>query len=217
MRWEQDLIRDIRFNDQRDDLDFDWSNTLFSDLPKYNVTVRDIQGTDFSLEDRTSLLEVINRMKDREQLKCIVEIGVENNLQGLTSTSVFLNNKPDDCVYLGVDLRDLKHLDDPAKNIYTVATPSQSYPAIHHILDKLGVDKIDILFIDGWHSINQLLYDWEYTSRLADHGIVGFHDTAYHPGPYYFVNNLNTQKWNVIPNAATSQNDWGIGWAWKKQ
>jgi hypothetical protein len=217
MRWKQDLVKDIRFGDGRDDMDFDWPGGAFPDLPFHKVTVRDIEGTDFSVNNRASLIEVINFKKDHEQLRCIVEIGVENNLQGLTSTSVFLKHKPDDCIYLGIDLRDLKQLDNPEKNIYTVATPSQNYPAIHHILDKLQVGKIDILFIDGWHSINQCLYDWEYTSRLADHGIVGFHDVAYHPGPYYFINNLNKNRWNVNTNAVKDPNDWGIGWAWPTQ
>ena len=221
MKWEQDLVRDIRFGDDRDDLDFDWGGQAFPDLPKYNVTVRDIEGTDFSKFDRGLLTEQILGYQMMRPLKCIVEIGVENNETGLTSTSVFFENKLKDCIYLGIDVLDRKHLDNPLENIYTIQTYSQSYPAVHKILDELGVDKIDILFIDGWHSINQVLYDWEYTTRLAENGLVGFHDTAYHPGPYYFTHALDPNKWEVTPNLLQSfgtnvENDYGIGFARRK-
>jgi hypothetical protein len=47
--------------------------------------------------------------------------------------------------------------------------------------------------------------------------MVGFHDTQWHPGPKLFMEALDTNKWNVIPNAVTdNERDWGIGFAWPK-
>ena len=42
--------------------------------------------------------------------------------------------------------------------------------------------------------INQVLADWEYTNLLADGGIVGFHDTSCHPGPYNFIKALDNSS-----------------------
>ena len=77
-----------------------------------------------------------------------------------------------------------------------------------------GVIKIDFLFIDGWHTINQVKRDWEFTKFLSANGIVGFHDTSCHPGPKRFLEALDTEKWNVIPNTCPA--DWGIGFVWAK-
>lgn len=225
MQWETDLVKDIRFFNISDDFDSVWQGndypalqpSLFPEMPRYNVTVLQKEGSDFSAANRQALREKLNVLKEQGKLNVILEIGAENNASGLTSTSEILRVKPDNCIYLAVDLRDLSQLNNPEKNIHTLQAYSQSWPAIHRKLDELGVDKIDFLFIDGWHSINQVLYDWEYTVRLADHGIVGFHDTAYHPGPFYFVNYLDKTKWNVVENAVSYEpNDYGVGFAWKK-
>jgi len=59
-----------------------------------------------------------------------------------------------------------------------------------------------------------VLIDWEYTELLSQDGIVGFHDTSAHPGPYWFMKNLNTEKWNVEENVCPA--DHGVGFASKK-
>ena len=46
----------------------------------------------------------------------------------------------------------------------------------------MGVGVIDLLFIDGWHSVNQCANDWHYTDMLSDNGVVILHDTNSHPG-----------------------------------
>jgi hypothetical protein len=58
------------------------------------------------------------------------------------------------------------------------------------------------------------LRDWEYTNLLTDNGIVGFHDVSCHPGPYYFVKNLNRDKWLVGENCCPY--DWGVSFVSKK-
>jgi hypothetical protein len=108
-------------------------------------------------------------------------------------------------------------LDDTEKNIYTIKTSSSNIEQVMDFIRSKGVDKIDYLFIDGDHSINQVLTEWEYTQWLADEGIVGFHDTAVHPGPHMFVKYLNRDEWEVIENACSdNDNDYGVGFAWRK-
>ena len=76
--------------------------------------------------------------------------------------------------------------------------------------------KVDFLFIDGWHSINQVLDDWKFTEFLADGGVVGFHDTNCHPGPMLFVDNLNPDKYDIEKCCTTWMVDYGISFVSRK-
>ena len=218
MRWREDLVKDIRFYDYRDDLDWPFVDKQFcfenTNLPVLQLRSRDLE--DFSFHNQMSLLSRLLSVK--KNCRCIVEIGVDRNKKfNNTSTSIFLNNKRDDTHYLGIDITDKTHLNNIDLNIHTVQTRSEHIDVVMEKLNSMDVDKIDFLFIDGWHSINQVLVEWEYTKLLSDTGVVGFHDTAYHPGPYFFINNLNQDKWNVMSNScADIKDDYGIGFAWKK-
>jgi predicted O-methyltransferase YrrM len=218
MKWEEDLVKDIRFNDYRDDLDWPFVDKRFcfeeTGLPMLPSRSRDLE--DFSVHNQMSLLPRFLSIK--ENCRCIVEIGVSRSKRfNNTSTSIFLNNKRDDTHYLGIDIEDKTYLNNIDLNINTIQTRSEHIDVVMEKLNSMGVDRIDFLFIDGWHSINQVLAEWEYTKLLSDTGVVGFHDTAYHPGPHFFINNLNQDKWNVMSNAcADIINDYGIGFAWKK-
>jgi predicted O-methyltransferase YrrM len=143
----------------------------------------------------------------------LFEIGVCRNASQ-SSTHTIIKNVPSDGVYLGVDLDDKTFLNDASKGIHTIKTSSSNYDEVVNRLTSLGVKTLDFIFIDGWHSINQVLKDWEYTKLLSDGGVVGFHDTRLHPGPHYFINNLNRDKWEVHSNLCP--NDWGLGYCRRK-
>jgi len=81
-------------------------------------------------------------------------------------------------------------------------------------IKSIGIKEFGFIFIDGWHSINQCLDDWEYTNILQSDGVVGFHDTSCHPGPAAFVKALNKDMWEVEENLTPE--DYGIGFAWQK-
>ena len=81
-------------------------------------------------------------------------------------------------------------------------------------IKEFGVTNFGFIFIDGWHSINAVLTEWDYTQLLAQDGIVGWHDTTQHPGPHYFVKALNRDKWHVEENVCPTNH--GIGFAWRK-
>jgi predicted O-methyltransferase YrrM len=155
----------------------------------------------------------------RDHARCILEIGVDCNLSPteMTSTRTFLDNKLPDTVYVGVDIMDKSYLTNAAKNVFTIQHTSSDVEKIWSFVSSLGVDSIDFLFIDGWHSINQCLLEWEYTRWLAPNGIVAWHDTASHPGPYLFTRNLDQRKWHVIDNSCVIHDiDYGIGFAWRR-
>jgi len=205
MKWEQDLIKDIRWTDgQCNDDDGNWAGRIVREHPYTGAE-------EFTDCNRASLTNEFLKIKDR--CRVIVEIGVCRNDRS-SSTWCFLNNKKDETIYIGIDLDDKTYLDNPEKNIWTIQGDSGSIKEAFEIFKDLGVTEIDFLFIDGLHSINQVLIDWEYTQLLSSNGVVGFHDTSEHPGPNLFVKALNRDIWDVVEN--TCPNDHGIGFAWKK-
>ena len=197
MKWQEDLLIDIKtYNDTQDNLD----------SPNYDSNFR-MPTNEFSTCNKCSLTNSF--LKIRDKCNCIVEIGVHRNGE-YSSTHTFLDNKNKDTIYLGIDTEDKSFLNNQDKNQYTIQTNSSNYDEIVSYLNTLGCDSIDYLFIDGWHSINQILQDWEFTNILSSHGIVGFHDVSYHPGPQRFIRSLNLSKWQ-IDMCCISNNDWGIG------
>jgi hypothetical protein len=199
MKWKEDLTKDIRYHDQRDDID----NPHFLDMGYPHAI-------EFSKCNQSKLRESF--LKKKDTCKCILEIGVHRN-KTISSTSTLLELKNKETFYVGVDILDKSYLNDKDNNIYTIATSSSNYEEIVNLLSSLNIDKIDYLFIDGWHSINQVYQDWEFTKILSKDGVVGFHDTTRHPGPEKFIKNLNTTKWET---EILCPEDNGIGFAWLK-
>ncbi len=152
------------------------------------------ETSDFTESNRLHLKKLFDLQKHR--CKVILEIGVENNPNHHTSTSVFLNNKKDDTYYFGVDLNDKSALDNPEKRIYTKQTNSSHFDEVMSwIKDIAGTDVIDFLFIDGLHTIKQCKDDWQYVGQLDDRGFIGIHDINYHLGPKYLMDNLDKWIW----------------------
>jgi hypothetical protein len=206
MRWEEDLTRDIREGPERDNTDkffetVDWHVYLHGPLPFGEVSQcnRDAITTRF--------------LKIRDQCKAILEIGIYRNGEESTTTC-FIDNKKSDTIYLGVDIGDRSQINNSSNNVYTLQEDSSNIDKVLTYARSLGIEKFDFIFIDGDHSLSQVLKDWEYTAYLSDNGIVGMHDTSYHPGPTRFMSHLRTDKWNVEVNVCPCDN--GVGFAWKK-
>ena len=215
MKWRDDLIKDIRSFTSYDDED------VFSDLIKhpfgYDDFALNIQANpDMGYEEVTECNRqalLFNFLRIKEKCKSILEIGIGRN-DKKSFSYVFTENKNDDTVYVGIDIEDRSFLNDPAKNIHTFVCDSSNYSDNLKLFKGVGVSSFDFIFIDGWHSINQVLRDWEYTNLLTDNGIVGFHDVSCHPGPYYFTRYLDRDKWVVGENCCPK--DWGVSFVNKK-
>ena len=108
-------------------------------------------GMEFSIEDKKLLKSVIIESKP----KTIVEIGVHRSLGG-TSTMVILNNKVDNCIYLGIDIESKTELNNGDKLIYTIKSPSQNYDITYKYMEEIGINIIDLLHIDGRHDVIQV-------------------------------------------------------------
>ena len=213
MKWEKDLVKDIRFapifgHDLYGNTNIIGVNDNDVDDPiKYRGFQQTNPQMEFSPENHIALQQAIDRCKNKP--KTFLEIGVCRNGEN-SSTHTILKNLPIDGIYLGVDIADKSFLDNTEKGIHTIKASSSNYEEVVSKLNSIGISKLDFIFIDGWHSVNQVLLDWEYTKILSDGGVVAFHDTTAHPGPNLFMKFLNTTLWEVHPNLCP--NDHGLGY-----
>jgi hypothetical protein len=205
MRWEHDLIRDIRTHSDFDNAD---QNDGRIQVPAgWSWPPAEVMD-----DNAEALRERFLRVRD--QCPAVLEIGVNRINNGPTTTGVILDNKHPDTIYVGIDLDDKSFLNDASKNIHTIRANSFSVQENIAKIKELGVTEFGFIFIDGWHSIHAVMIEWEYTALLAPHGIVGFHDTTQHPGPHYFVKALDKDIWNVEENVCPTNH--GMGFAWRK-
>ena len=116
--------------------------------------------------------------------KNILEIGINVYQKPLLSTTrAILEEKHCDCVYLGVDINDKSTINSPTENIHTMIIDSQLRHQIREYMLALGMSTIDLLMIDGDHSIDMTINDWCFTEFLSPFGVVIMHDTNIHIGP----------------------------------
>jgi predicted O-methyltransferase YrrM len=143
----------------------------------------------------------------------VMEIGISRNGYG-SFTQAILHNKPDNIKYVGVDVDDKSYLNNTNKNIFTIRESSFNQKKVREYLNNLGLEKISILFIDGWHSVNACINDWMYTDLISDDGIIIFHDTNYHPGPRVIIETIDKSKYR-LERHFIDEDDYGVTIAYK--
>ena len=210
---KNDLVKEIRTFTKADDNDYD--QNFFSMkhpgmIPWGKTYVKKVELSDWN---RSQLNKHFSKVS--KHAKAILEIGVCRN-DDKSSTWSFINNKRPDAFYFGVDIEDKSFLNNEENNVYTLKTSSSNFEEIMKFVNSKGIEKFDFIFIDGWHSINQVLDDWKFTEFLADGGVVGFHDTNCHPGPMLFVDNLNPDKYDIEKCCTTWMVDYGISFVSRK-
>lgn len=172
--------------------------------------------TEFSEDDQDILSKYLQKALNQKEKIIIVEIGVCRNPYYKTSTSILIDNKRDHDIYIGIDIDDKSYLNNPSKNVFTLKTRSEDVSTINAFLHQLSITNIDLLMIDGYHSINQVYKEWEiYIPMLSEKAIVVFHDTNSHLGPICVLNSIDTNQYDVY-KYLTDLRDWGIGVAIKK-
>ena len=154
-------------------------------------------------------LMVVKNALDKlgDQCRSILEIGVDRN-GSRSFTNLFLRAKSRECVYVGVDLDDKSHIRNVEQNQHFLQANSHNQQQVRQFLQNLGVTELDILMIDGWHSVNTAVNDWSYTDLLSDHGIVLLHDTNAHPGPAALFDAVDETVWRKF--RFCTQDDMGI-------
>lgn len=172
---------------------------------------------EFSEKDKIILLECINKLKEKKSFNNILEIGVyRSSLTGgkeASSTQFLLNKKPAETKYLGVDANAacVSNIVNHSQNIFGINCLSQDHDKVCKYMRQIGMNTIDLLIIDGWHSINQLYLDFKYTELLSEKGIVFFHDTNYHPGPKNLLECVDDNLFK-IRKFYEGEEDWGVAY-----
>lgn len=141
-----------------------------------------VEGLSFPRRDREIIKREIDNLGD--SLICAVEIGVTNSQYEVSSAKIVIDNMPKGAKYIGIDKVDRSSKLKGNSNVYFLRTDSSDIETVREYLDKLEVDSIDYLFIDGKHSVNQVVDDWRYAELVQDNGVILLHDTTLHPGPY---------------------------------
>jgi hypothetical protein len=152
----------------------------------------------WSPENNDALLEAWSLLEQPPRL--IVEIGVhrpEQSDNGNSSTKTLLSLKPDDCMYIGIDLDDRSFLNNIGKNIFTIRNSSSNYEEVYKLMEWYGQTEIDFMFVDGWHSVNQCIRDWKYWEKMSDKALMAFHDTNYHPGPVALLDAVDESIFDI--------------------
>jgi hypothetical protein len=172
-------------------------------------------SVEFSICNRTVLLNCINFIKQVSQNATFVEIGVDRNRSNPhTSSKTIIQNTSTDNQLIFIDIEDRNYITSMRDNIEFVQINSADVMTGFNRLDKIGINEFDFLLIDGWHSVNQVFKEWNWTQKLATNGIVMLHDTNFHPGPREILSKLNPEKW-VWKKQCQYDNDNGTAVVWR--
>jgi len=151
-------------------------------------------------------------------VKTILEIGILKpvNENDMSTTKVLHSLKSNDVLYLGVDKRSTTMKSENHRmNIYCVQTCSSNKEIVLRRMKELGSETIDVLIIDGWHSVKMTVNDWEYVNHLSPGGMVVIHDTNWHPGPITVFDAIDETMFKK-KKYCKGKADWGIGVAHAK-
>lgn len=162
-------------------------------------------GTAFSAANQMELQKYVEPW-----MRSIVEIGVSRDGWEYSSTKILLDNKHLDCCYLGIDLGDRNFILDKSTNVRFKQHSSWDVQSNLATIFENGYPWIDLLLIDGDHSVNSVLREWEYAKFIRPNGgIVVLHDTNFHPGPWCLVESVDPEIFTVI-KLCESHNDFGM-------
>lgn len=177
--------------------DEDWIGHPWHEIPRH-----------FTELDSKALTNAFLSVKDP---RLIVEIGVDHSESfEWSSTYTLLTLKPIDCIYIGIDVAPKHDLNDVSKNIYTLQCDSANYFKVYDKIKELGDHRIDFMFVDGWHSVNQVLKEWQYWGGMSYNGVMAFHDINCHPGPVAVLDAVNPELFSV-EYFGRGEHDWGVG------
>lgn len=143
----------------------------------------------------------------------ILEIGVARfKKNNNPSTHTLLKNKQPECVYVGVDIADKRYLlSEGFENIHILQTSSSNINEIMGYIKSIsGSERIDLLHIDGYHSVNQVIDDWRFSKYVPKTGAIIMHDTNVHPGPVELIKALDVDLFDITKYFEDRTDDWGI-------
>ena len=142
--------------------------------------------------------------------KSILEIGVHAHWtdDDPSSTQLIIKYRHAEAIYIGIDIvfKDLSYMGD---DIYCLQANSGEIEKVEDLMKLLSIKTFDFIFIDGWHSVNQVLLDWRYAKYLDPKGVIAMHDTNSHPGPVTLFDAVDETLFDKIKYVGTGP-DYGI-------
>lgn len=166
---------------------------------------------EFSSRNKAKVAEVMDDLMNRDMLNSILEIGV-NRSGAESSTRVILNKKPQNVKYFGIDLNEgnLSSLRNNDQNVFCLATNSSNTEEIMTFCRDRSVEEFSLIFLDGFHSVNQtILTDFLFVKYLTVGGVLLVHDTNFHPTQILFdaIDESIFEKQKCFENVP---DDWGM-------
>ena len=164
-----------------------------------------IPGGQFTSDNKQVLIQSLDEIS-RDQ-KIIFEIGTSERGG---STHELLAKKSDSDHLISLDLRPtMKEKGGIPKGppefkegtFHQLRMRSSNSEKVKDKIQEITGDrnrKIDLIFIDGDHSVETVFMEWSlYEPMLADDGVLLLHDTTFHPGPYLLVEAINKKMFSV--------------------
>jgi hypothetical protein len=168
----------------------------------------------FSARNSYLLFACIDLLKlNTERSGTILEIGIgKKERYKFTSTATILNTKHSAVRYVGIDAENREWLLGRKDNIFLYHNLSAN------VFEKINKKKyIDLLHIDGSHSVNGVLIDWQFSQLVKDDGIILLHDIKAHPGPKLLVDAIDKNIYTVDKWFLDDPKDFGMAVVYKKE
>jgi hypothetical protein len=141
----------------------------------------------------------------------ILEIGVNAHPEN-SMTKAILENCARGSKYFGIDLEE-RNVDGikVADGVQWVIARGDSsrFDDVCDALMKLNMKPLDMLVIDGLHSVNQVVRDFRYASLVKHGGIVLMHDILDHPGGRLVFDAVDSTVFTK--EVLCPEGDWGLG------
>lgn len=177
-------------------------NSLFP----FDWIIRNVDGNgQFSLKNAQKTIEIL---KSKPQAELIVEIGTSCSSCVIGgSTEVFAKNKNSEAAFYSIDI--VAHNPGIDRQKYKNIEFVQSKSVDQKIKGILGDRLIDILFIDGDHSLQVVFEEYQfYLPLMKKDGIILLHDTTLHPGPFLLMEAIDE---SVFKKEVLFEEDYGLG------
>jgi hypothetical protein len=206
-----------------EDMDQEKDDDLFlriaSKLEKHNY---------YSFKNRMLLFNCLSILgldmpssKVNEKSRRILEIGIGHSNRAVnTSTFILAKAKWSDVFYIGIDRqkRDwMGVLRNSSMYVYEERSENvlERWNSTHNYSERKN---LDLLHIDGSHSVNGVLTDWQFTQFVKDTGIIVLHDIKCHPGPRLLVDAIDRDIYTVHKMFTEYDvNDFGMAVVYKKE
>ena len=162
-----------------------------------------VVGGDFSTNNKESVKPFI-----KDWMKLFVEIGVSRDGWENSSTKFLLDHMSKNGRYVGIDIGNREFVKAHDSRVEIIRGDSKD---VEENILKINLNEdeyIDLLHIDGNHSVDYVKREWDYAKYVRPAGgIIILHDINFHSGPWCLVRSVDP---NLFDIHLLSPNDLGV-------